>query len=51
MVAQTDQQEDANQENDNRDADSGAGKKFKMEMPLTKKPVADAAEDRPSAAL
>src|ERR1700704_2466338 len=49
MVAQGHQQENADQENDNRDADRCSGQQFQMKMALAKKPVADAAEDRPSA--
>ena len=49
MVAQGQQQENADQENDNRDADRCSGQQFQMKMALAKKPITDAAEDRPSA--
>src|SRR5437588_2028562 len=48
MAAQGHEQENTDQENDNRHADRCSGKQLEMKMPLAKKPIADAAEDRPS---
>jgi len=39
------------QENDDDDANCCSGEELEVKMPLTKKPVAEAAEDRPSAAF
>ena len=51
MVAQGHKQESAGQENDDHDTDSCSREQFEVKMPLTKKPIADPAEDRPSAAF
>src|SRR6266581_5355447 len=51
MIAQGHEQKNAGQENDDDGSDRCSGEQLEMKMPLTKKPVADAAEDRPSAAF
>ena len=51
MDAQSHEQENAGQENDDDDANGCSGEELEVKMPLTKKPVADAAEDRPWAAF
>src|SRR5438874_13310798 len=48
MIAQRHQQKNADQKNDDDDGDRCSGEKLKMEMSLTKKPVGDVAENRPS---
>src|SRR5260370_7621631 len=48
MIAQRHQQKNADQKNDDDDADCCSGEKLEMKMPLTKKPVGDAAENRPA---
>src|SRR6266480_797144 len=49
MVTQGHEQENADQEDDNDHADRCSRQQFEMKMALAKKPVADAAENRPSA--
>ena len=51
MVSQRHEQKNAGQKYDDNDSDGGAGEQLEMKMPLTEKPVADAAEDRPPAAF
>ena len=48
MITQSHQQKDAGQKNDDYDADRCSGEQFEMKMPLTKKPIAEPAEDRPA---
>src|SRR5689334_19958828 len=48
VVAQADEEKYANQENNDRDADGGAGKQFEAEMPLAKKPITEASGELPS---
>src|SRR5262249_17264097 len=48
MIAQSDEQEHADEKNDYRDTNRGAGEEFKMEIALAKKPVGDPAKERPS---
>ena len=48
MIAERHQRKNADQKNDDDDGDHCSGEKLKMEMPLTKKPVDDVAENRPS---
>ena len=49
MVSQRHEQKNAGQKYDDNDSDGGAGEQLEMKMPLTEKPVAEAAEDRPPA--
>src|SRR5256886_16053455 len=51
MVPQRHEQKNAGHKYDDNDSGAGAGEQLEMKMPLTEKPVAEAAEDRPPAAF
>ncbi|HKS03746.1 MAG TPA: hypothetical protein VJR49_00195, partial [Chthoniobacterales bacterium] len=48
MVLQTNEKKNANEEDDNGNADRGAGEKFEVEMFLAKKPIGDPTEEGPA---
>ena len=51
VIAQCHEEEDADEKDDHNHANRGSGKQFEVKMALAEKPIADPAEDRPSAAF
>ena len=47
VIAQADEKKYGDEENNDHDADGGAGKQFEVEMLLTKKPITDATGELP----